>query len=219
MLAAGAVLVTLVAAGCGASQTDYSAPSVATPATLPGQGPLDQQVQEMVLASGDVSGWSKSSQGAEKLSEQLTKPSLAGAKGVNQVIRSHWRASYHTLLRHNSTTLFSDANVFDSSSGAKQVWDIEQTFDPGYAVHTLPVPSEAPSGADYQWATDDGKRFIYEVKWRQGPVISLVFVIVDRRFTPAEAGTVGKLLGIAAAKQSVRVGKVLQEHAAALAAR
>jgi hypothetical protein len=210
--------VALVGAGCGAGASE-STPSVVHPATLPQAQPLEKQVQQMVLATNDLDGWAVTSSGAEKLSDQLVPKTVPGADATNSFVRKHWRASYHTALRHGTTVVLSDANVFDSAASASHIWSAEKTVViPGQHANTVAKPGGTPPGTIARFI-DTGKLSAYELGWSQGPVIGLVFVYVHGRLPAAREKATLALLARAAAKQSGRTDQVFQDHAAALAAR
>ena len=173
----------------------------------------------MVLVDGDLAGWSIAGRGAEKLADQLVPPTTAGADVTNSLVRKHWKASYHTILRHGTGVVYSDANVFDSAAGANRIWSIERTaVIPGQRSSHLPVPPGAPPRTVANFV-DTGKLGAYELGWSQGPVIGLVIVYVHNRLAADREKDTLALMAQAAAKQSSRISGVLDDHAAALAAR
>jgi hypothetical protein len=214
---AGVCALTLVSAGCGAAGSS-STPSVQRPVTLSQAQPLDTQVGRMVLEDGDLAGWSIAGHGAEELADQLVPPTTAGADVTNSLVRRHWKASYHTILRHGTGVVYSDANVFDSAAGAGRIWNIERTaVVPGQRSSHLAVPPGAPPRTVANFV-DTGKLGAYELGWSQGPVIGLVIVYVHNRLAPAREKDTLALMAQAATKQSNRIAQVLEDHAAALAA-
>jgi hypothetical protein len=217
--AAGMLLIALACAACGSSASDYSAPSVEHPALLPEQQPLEKQVGRMVRTGSDIAGWKIATRGPEKLADQLTHSASATGPGANRFIRQHWQASYHTIFRHGGRIAASDANVFDSPASARKVWRFEQTLKPkGQIVRHLAVPPNAPPGAAFRYQDEDGHSG-YLLNWVQGPVVGIVVVLTNRPQSAADTKAAGRLLTAAAAKQADRISKVIEAHAASMAAR
>lgn len=216
--AIGVGLVAVLASGCGSS-SGYSAPSVVHPALLPAQQPLEKQVDAMVVTGGDIAGWKIVTRGFEKLDDQLAKRGTVGGPGANRFIRAHWQASYHTILRSSGKLVASDANVFDSAASAQRVRQYQHDLRPkGESLRQLPVPNGAPPGAEFSYQHST-KSSGYVLEWTQGPVIALTLIVTDHRLSAAETKTAGQVLTAAASKQADRISKVMEAHAASMAAK
>jgi hypothetical protein len=202
-----AALVAL-AAGCGTGST--------SPATQPGPKVTATQmaqdeVSEMVLADGDLPGYSLNSTGSETLQDQLPPRRTPGYKKIARTVKASWLASEHSIVvgADGHIAFISTANLFRSESAMRRVWKMERVKVPGIRTTRYRTPAGSPPGSRLV-SSNDGSRVEFRLTWPQGRVIgaALLFGRPSDRPTPLGMSRISSFLATAATAQARRIGDV-----------
>lgn len=199
------VFVAAVAAGCGSSSsTPPSQPAPKVSAALLAQ----DQVIKMVLADGDLSGFSVHSTGGETLKDQLPPKRTPGYAAIVRTVKASWVASEHSdmISSDGQVQLLSDANLFRSAAATRRIWKLERIRIPGVRVKEYRPPAGSPVGSRLVYS-NDGSHAGFELSWPQGRVIgvTLLFARPTDRFTPLGIRRISTLLSTAATAQARRI--------------
>jgi hypothetical protein len=174
-IAAFGVSLTLLLAACGSST---GSPSTPQPPRIDAAQKAQDKVLAMVLNTGDLSGFTLQSDGAEKLKDQLPKKGAPHYAVAKRLVTANWLASEHSIVIRSAdgnAAIVSDANLFKSTKAAARIWELENYADPGIRIRRLPTPAGAPVGARYAYETN-GQRAGFQLLWRRGSVIAYVFI-------------------------------------------
>lgn len=197
-----------LAAGCGARSS--------SPATQPGPKVSPRQmaqdeVSEMVLADGDLPGYSLNSTASETLQDQLPPRRTPGYRGIVRAFKASWLASEHSIVvgADGRVAFISGANLFRSESAMRRVWKIESVNVPGVRTKVYPAPAGAPPGARLVYS-NDGTHAAFQLTWPQGRVIGATFIGArpDDRFGKLAISRISSFLATAASAQARRIGDV-----------
>jgi hypothetical protein len=203
------VALAALAAGCGAagSSTPTAQPGPRVSATEMAQ----DEVNEMVLADGDLPGYSLNSTGRETLQDQLPPRRTPGYKRIVRAVKASWLASEHSVVvgADGRVAFISTANLFRSASAMREVWRMERVKVPGIRTKSYPTPAGSPPGARLVY-TNDGSRIEFRLTWPQGRVIgaALIFGRPSDRLSPRAISSIAGFLATAATAQARRIGDV-----------
>jgi hypothetical protein len=210
-LRAVALLAALaaLAAGCGAgsSSTTTAQPGPKITAKQRAQ----DEVTAMVLADGDLPGYSLNSTGSETLQDQLPPRRTPGYKKIVQTVKASWLASEHSIVvgADGHIAFISTANLFRSESAMRQVWKLERVKVPGTKTKRYRTPAGSPPGSRLVY-TNDGQRVVFRLTWPQGRAIgaALIFGRPSDKITPLGVSRISSFLAMAATAQARRIGDV-----------
>jgi hypothetical protein len=207
VLTALAALAAL-GAGCGtASSTPTTQPGPKVSATQLAQ----DEVSQMVLADGDLPGYSLNSTGSETLQDQLPPRRTPGYKKIVRTMKASWLASEHSIVvgADGHVAFISTANLFRSKSAMRRVWKIEGTRVPGIRMKRYPTPAGAPPGSRLLY-TNDGSRIEFRLIWPEGRVIgaTLLFGHPTDKLGRLAISRISSFLSTAATAQARRIGDV-----------
>jgi hypothetical protein len=201
-------VVAALAAGCGAGST--------TPATQPGPKITPTQmaqdeVSQMVLADGDLPGYSLNSTGSETLQDQLPPRRTPGYKKILRTVKASWLASEHSIVvgADGNVAFISGANLFRSTSAMRRVWKIDALKIPGIRRKRYPAPAGSPPGSRLVYS-NDGTQAAFQLTWPQGRVIGVTFIGArpNDRFGKLAVSRISSFLATAATAQARRIGDV-----------
>jgi hypothetical protein len=200
--------VAALAAGCGSGSS--------SPATQPGpkvsaRQMAQDEVSEMVLADGDLPGYSLNSTGSETLQDQLPPRRTPGYKGIVRAFKASWLASEHSIVvgADGRVAFISSANLFRSESAMRRVWKIEGRKIPGIRRKVYPAPAGSPPGTRLVYS-NDGTHAAFQLTWPQGRVIGVTFIGArpTDRFGKLAISRISSFLATAASAQARRIGDV-----------
>jgi hypothetical protein len=206
-----AVLAALaaLAAGCGtgSSSTPTAQPGPKVTATQRAQ----DEVSAMVLADGDLPGYSLNSTGSETLQDQLPPRRTPGYKRIVRTVKADWLASEHSIVvgADGHIAFISTANLFRSESAMRQVWKLGRVKVPGIKTKRYRTPAGAPPGSRLVY-TNDGSQVIFRLTWPQGRAIgaALIYGRPSDKITPLGISRISDFLATAATAQARRIGDV-----------
>ena len=197
--------LAVFAAGCGSSSS--TPPSQPAPKVSAGQLAQDQVIK-MVLADGDLSGFSVHSTGVETLKDQLPPRRTPGYAAIVRTVKASWLASEHSdmISADGQVQLLSDANLFRSEAAMRRIWHLERIRVPGVRVKEYRPPAGSPAGSRLVYS-NDGSHAGFQFSWPQGRVIgvTLLFARPTDRFTPLGIRRISTLLATAATAQARRI--------------
>lgn len=201
-------LVAAFAAGCGAGSS--SPGTQPGPKVTPTQMAQDE-VSQMVLADGDLPGYSLNSTGSETLQDQLPPRRTPGYTKIMRTVKASWLASEHSIVvgADGNVAFISSANLFRSESAMRRVWKVEATKIPGIRRKRYPAPAGSPPGSRLVYS-NDGTQASFRMTWPQGRVIGVTFVGArpGDRFGKLAISRISSFLATAAAAQARRIGDV-----------
>jgi hypothetical protein len=200
--------LTVVLAACGSGKT-----STATQ-PAPRLSPVDvarDQVNNMVLNTGDLPGFTLHSEGRETLKDQLPPKGFPHLATLTRMVRANWLASEHSVVisADGRVPLLSDANLFKSVSVAKRISQLEELPPPGTRIRPLPSPRGLPPGARFFFLSD-GRHGLVEMNWSEGRVVAYVALGAhpDQKFTAIGMRRIAALLAAATRAEARRVQNV-----------
>jgi hypothetical protein len=202
------VALAALAAGCGsASSTPATQPGPKVSATQMAQ----DEVTDMVLADGDLPGYSLNSTGSETLQDQLPPRRTPGYKKIVRAVKASWLASEHSIVvgADGRVAFISTANLFRSESAMRRVWRMERVKIPGIRTKSYATPAGSPPGSRLVY-TNDGSRIEFRLTWPQGRVIgaALIFGRPSDKLNPLAIRRISSFLATAATAQARRIGDV-----------
>jgi hypothetical protein len=202
------VAVAALTAGCG---TGSSAPTTQPGPKVTATQMAQDEVSQMVLADGDLPGYSLNSTGSETLQDQLPPRRTPGYTNILRTVKASWLASEHSIVigADGRLAFISTANLFRSASAMRRVWQIERTKVPGIRTTRYRTPAGSPPGSRLVYS-NDGSRIEFRLTWPQGRVIgaALLFGRPSDRLTPLAISRISSFLATAASAQARRIGDV-----------
>jgi hypothetical protein len=201
-----ALTVVLGACGSGTHTTATQAAPPLSPVSV-----AREQVNDMVLNTGDLPGYTLHSEGLETLKDQLPPKGFPHLAATTRIVRANWLASKHSIVisADGRVPLISDANLFKSASAAKRIWQLEQLPPPGTRLRRLPEPAGLPQGSEFFFLSD-GQHGEVRVDWREGNVIAYVALGAhpNQKFTRIGMRRIATFLATAARAEFRRVQSV-----------
>jgi hypothetical protein len=169
------------------------------------------EVSEMVLADGDLPGYSLNSTGSETLQDQLPPRRTPGYRKIVRAVKASWLASEHSIVvgADGRVAFISTANLFRSESAMRRVWGMERVKVPGLRTKRYSTPAGSPPGSRLVY-TNDGSRIEFRLTWPQGRVIgaAVIFGRPSDKLSPLAIRRVSSFLATAATAQARRIGDV-----------
>ena len=200
--------VAALAAGCGSgSSTPTTQPGPKISATQMAQ----DEVSQMVLADGDLPGYSLNSTGSDTLQDQLPPRRTPGYKKIVRAMKASWLASEHSIVvgADGRVAFISTANLFRSEAAMREVWKIYGTRVPGLHMKRYRVSAGSPPGSRLIY-TNDGAHTEFQLMWPQGRVIgaALIFGRPTDKFGALAISRISSFLATAASAQARRIGDI-----------
>jgi hypothetical protein len=169
------------------------------------------EVSDMVLADGDLPGYSLNSTGRETLQDQLPPRRTPGYKKIARIVKASWLASEHSIVvgADGHIAFISTANLFRSESAMRRVWKMERVKVPGLRTKRYRTPAGSPPGSRLVY-TNDGSRVEFRLTWPQGRAIgaALLYGRPSDKLTPLGISRISSFLATAATAQARRIGDV-----------
>jgi hypothetical protein len=201
--------LTALSAGCGTGSS--SAPETQPGPKVSATQMAQDEVSQMVLADGDLPGYSLNSSASETLQDQLPPRTTPGYKRIAKTVKAGWLASEHSIVvgADGHVAFISGANLFRSAAAMRQVWKLEGIKVPGIRTKRYPTPAGSPPGARLVY-TNDGTHANFQLKWPQGRVIGVTYLgaRANDRFGKLAVSRISSFLAMAASAQARRIGDV-----------